>query len=446
MYHLIVSLTGLVIALGALYAFTRTRDGFHPAIIIAPPLGYVYCIWPILLDQDGSLQELFGLEPIEHVGLLYLVVIAAFFLGLVKMPGRRALFFIRHQKKLGDTLFTLTLTPTVRQRVFYLAIALGCLSFAAYADMLNNVGGFFAAYDSAKGGGRSRSGYIGEAVLLSFPAVLLLAISRQQRRVRFQDISLALLMIAPQLLQGTFGGRRGPLFLSLAALFIAWFVAKGTKPGLKVSLIGIAVIGFAVIIVMSQRQHIYLGSEEQFDLSRVTGVVEPKDIRHNDYVAGIAHVLKTDYQGNFYWGYRYLVTIFVRPIPRQLWPTKYQDVGADWVHKNYDEQVPVYVEAVGFAPPSGSAVGFIADIYSEFAWGVVVVTYLFGRAHAAVWRRHRIRGGMWTVLLIEMLILSIYIPTQSFSAWYHRFLFMGVSTFLVWQYWIARGKRTRRHQ
>jgi hypothetical protein len=42
-----------------------------------------------------------------------------------------------------------------------------------------------------------------------------------------------------------------------------------------------------------------------------------------------------------------------------------------------------------------------------------------------------------------MLALSIYLATQSFSAWAHRLLFIGVPTILLWKYWIA-GQVSRR--
>ena len=35
-----------------------------------------------------------------------------------------------------------------------------------------------------------------------------------------------------------------------------------------------------------------------------------------------------------------------------------------------------------------------------------------------------------------MVMLGIYLATQSYTAWAHRLMFIGVPTILVWRYWI----------
>jgi hypothetical protein len=70
---------------------------------------------------------------------------------------------------------------------------------------------------------------------------------------------------------------------------------------------------------------------------------------------------------------------------------------------------------------------------------VLPLFYLVGRAFAFVWRKHRLEGGLWTVILIEMLIPSVYLPSQSFSAWLHRVLIMVIVTVLVWNHWLKIG-------
>jgi len=447
MFDLIAFATALTIASGALYAYWRTRDAMHPAIIVAPVLGYVYGVWPLVINYAGDLERLFVPEELEYVAWLYLVSVMAFYVGMCRL--RKPAFAVprvsQHQFMQG--FFSLAMTPSVRKRLFTLAIALGIVAWAAYGYMIENVGGFLRAYSRYKGGGWASSGYIGEAVLLSFPAILLLALSRQgTKKVPVSDVLLALAIALPHLFQGTFGGRRGPLFLVLLVLLLAWYIARGQRPSLRKIVLGIAVIGLAVVVLQSQRRHIYLGSQGGFQAQRIVTLVRASEhLKTNDYVTGVSTVLTADYFDDFYLGKRYFVTIFVRPIPKQLWPTKYEDVGADWLTR-YDptEGGSEMLQAVGFLPAAGSAPGFIADIYHEFAWGGVIVVYLFGRGLSGLWRRHSLFGGIWTIVFAEAMILCVYLPTQSFSAWFHRFLFMSVISALVWRYWIGPTPRVFR--
>lgn len=440
-YNIILILTAMIPIMGAGYVVKKTRDYLHPAVVMMPLLVFMYSAWPLFQNRNLAIEYLIPREDLVFVAYLYLFGLLAFYLGVIRLPKERVLRFLRGQVDIQGYLFNITLNTRIRKKLYIIAVILGLLAVFSFITMITTVGGFVEAYDSAKGGGYAASGYIGEAVLLSFPAVIILAMSRSGRRLRPVDISFAILMILPQLIQGTFGGRRGPLFLSLVTLFICWYIVRQRKPALKTVLVAICLIGFSVVLVMSQRQHLYIGSGNEFKLERVADVLQVEDLRYSDYIAGVANVIKAEKENQFYYGYRHLVTLFIRPIPRQLWPTKYEDVGADWINERYIDQVPGFVRAVGFAPPSGSAIGFIADLYVEFNLGVFLAAFLFGWIFSAVWRRHRLRGGIWTVLFVEMMILSVYIPTQSFSAWYHRFLFLAIGTIVFWRYFVAKDLR-----
>jgi oligosaccharide repeat unit polymerase len=264
-----------------------------------------------------------------------------------------------------------------------------------------------------------------------------------------QDIALALLFAMPHLLQGTFGGRRGPIFLILCVLFLAWYTAKGKSPTLKEAMIGVGAVGLTVLLVWSQRQHLYLGAEDaEFQSSEFADRLLGEDLNEgNTFVAGAATIITADRFENFYWGYRYFVTFVIRPIPKQLWPTKYDDMGADWLYRYGDEEREIrYWEALGFRLPDGTAPGSIADGYLELSWGVVPLFFMIGLFYSYVWRRHRADGGFWTILLVVMLILSIYLATQSVTAWGHRLFYIGLTTFLVWKYWLGAPMKTRAPQ
>ena len=436
-------LTGLVIAIGALIAYWRTRDALHPAVIMAPPFFYFYCVWPFILDRNGDLEFYLPNDFYWHASIVFIAAIFALYVGLNSGPMRAV---VRRQSPSFAVLNRLPLL--IWRRYYSCALILGCIALVAYASLFDfNLGRFVRAYSTGKGGGYASSGYVGEATLLALPAVLMLALAVRLRdgRPNLQDIVLALLLVAPQLLHGTLGGRRGPLFMSLAVLFFSWFVARGRLPSIPQAIIAISLIGFAIIAVFANRQDVYIGSADRFDFTRAAHAIAGEINEGNEYVVATSTVETYRAMGDYFWGYRYFVTFFVRPVPRQMWPTKYEDMGAYWLTEvsKQEYQSKFYV-VVGFIPLPGSSSGSIADGFSEFSYGVIVMFFLLGAAYAFVWRRHRREGGFWTVLLFLMLALSIYLPTQSFSAWMARLMFMGVVGAILWRFWIG-PQATRRH-
>ena len=81
----------------------------------------------------------------------------------------------------------------------------------------------------------------------------------------------------------------------------------------------------------------------------------------------------------------------------------------------------------------------IADIYLEFSWGMLPFCYILGWGFSKTWSLHRMRGGEWTIVYSVMLALSVYLATQSFTAWAHRTLFICLPTIVLWRYWLRRG-------
>jgi|688.fasta_scaffold03483_10 hypothetical protein len=437
--------SAVVILLGAWLAYIKTRDPFHPAVILAPSLAFVYGFWPFSLNYNQGLQELLGSSNLVFVGSIYLFALLAFYAGLLRFPPSSALKRLRQIRLYANNPFNLNLPKTARRRLFAVSIVLGFLGLLAYINIITNVGGLVSAYSQAKGGGVAGSGYVGEGVLLSFPAILLLGLSRQGLgRLRLTDISLALFIATPHLLQGLLGGRRGPLFLVLAVLFLARFFARGKLPSLGASLAGFISIGFIILLVASQRQDLYLGSGGEFSMARLFDLfITPEDLETNDYVAGASSVIINNYTKDFTWGRDHLVNLLIRPIPRQLWPSKYEDAanifgyrvvegGGDWEH---------FADVLGFAPPKGSAVGFLSDLYGNFSFGVFLAVFFLGWFLAVLWSRHRLRGGVWSVVFAEAMILSVYLPTQSFSAFYQRLLIMSAITILVFKFYVKPGSQ-----
>ncbi len=446
MFEVICGLIVISCAIGSVAAYAVTRDALHPAVFVSPLFGYFYGVWPIILNADGELQALIDASYLTHAAILFLAAILAMFAGLLwrARANTEAMAMVG-----GGRGF---LVPPERAgRLFMLAVVLGLIAIVAYIIQLDNVGGFWRAYSRAKGGGRSDSGYIGEGILLSFPAILFLALAVRASggRIRLMHIVIATAVAMPHLLQGILGGRRGPLFIILSTLLFAWFIARGRRPSFTAMVASVAFLGLTMVVVKSQRHHIYIGSDGQFEFSRIfdaDGLSLGQPGSRNSYFTGVAQVLAADFYGDYYWGYRYLVTFFVRPIPKQLWSDKYADVGASWIEQNRnDRETGHYFSVVNEYLPRGVSGGAIADGYQEFWWGVVVMFFLIGRLFAYVYWKHRRSGGFWTVLLMLMLALGVYLPSQSFSAWLHRLMFMSFFTLVFWRLFVGRLSMSERN-
>jgi len=100
-----------------------------------------------------------------------------------------------------------------------------------------------------------------------------------------------------------------------------------------------------------------------------------------------------------------------------------------------------WLEAVGFRPLRGSSGGFVADAFVEFWWFGVAVCYFIGRLYGYCWTRSKLAGGVWTVVYVELLLLSVYLPSQSVGAWLHRALLLVVPTWILWKHLVLPMER-----
>jgi hypothetical protein len=249
--------------------------------------------------------------------------------------------------------------------------------------------------------------------------------------------------VLPNLVQGTFGGRRGPLFVSLFGLIVVWLVTRRTRPRLLAVMGAFAGVFLLVALIWSQRAFLYLGSDKELDWSAFQTTLALEEVSAgNNFIYGAGLVSAIRHSGQFTWGHKLAVNIFIRPIPKQLWPTKYEDVDATWVTNEYPGLAHLttgeWMNAVGWLPLQGSAAISITDLFAEFSWGAVVVMYLLGRGFYFLRSRGRSRGGVWDLLYFEALVVSIYLATQSFSAFYHRYLIMALPTIVVYRLWVRR--------
>jgi oligosaccharide repeat unit polymerase len=322
---------------------------------------------------------------------------------------------------------------------------LGLVANAAYWYGIANSGGFLAVYSQTKGHYSAGSGWINEMVNLGIPGSALLLFAWEGRRRYQRYLPLALFAVLPLLTHGFFGGRRGPTFIVLTTLLFGWYVASGKRARVWKVTLQLGLVGVFVLFLFSQRRYNAVGSELDLSLGRFIEKVLPAqspDVYHSDdtiFLYGYLNGIETT--GSYHWGQRYAATYVVRPIPRQIWPTKYEDLGLEWMANPRQGDFAgisetEWMDILGWVPVPGSAAGFIGDLFLEFSWGGLLGCFLFGWLFAWIWSQGARWGGVWTLLYMQLAALSVYVPTQSVSAVLHRFLLMAVPTVVLWRLYI----------
>lgn len=425
---LILTTVGVLGSMG--YAYARSRDPLHPLMYLGPMLIYIYVVRPAMLLANGDLQRFLSDDQLLFSQMLFTAGIGLFCVGLLA-AGQR-----------GKGQIRFTVTPVMRRRMFDLACVLGTFSLVAYWFAVFQSGGFFEVYSRAKAYVSAGSGWIDEMTNFSIPAAGLLLLSWQGKRRYRHHLWLAILFASPVLIHGLLGARRGPTFLILATLLVAWYVSSEKRISLWKVTTRFGLIAAVLFFLIANRKQIYIGSDFNVSFDKFWEQVAPAEADPADDTVFMYGFVNGIHQtGTHYWGLRYAATYLIRPIPRQIWPTKYDDLGLGWmVHQSEYAGISDshWKNVLGWVPVRGSAPGFIADWFLEFSWLGLIGCAAMGAFFGWLWKRATIGGGLWTLLYVQAAALSVYVPTQSVSAVFHRFLFMTVPTLLLWKFYIGR--------
>ena len=175
-----------------------------------------------------------------------------------------------------------------------------------------------------------------------------------------------------------------------AVLSLGRYMSRRKRPSLLLTCAAGLSLGFLMLFLVSNRQNIYLGSDRELTTD-VTSIVERPDTG-NEYIYGAGAILSAEQRNSFYWGWRYLAQVLIRPIPSSVWPTKYEDFGLPELRHNAGTGEG-FVETLGWEGADGSAPGLIADLWTEFHWLNLPALFLLGLLYGYAWRRAQMEGG-----------------------------------------------------
>lgn len=432
-FYTLVALTGLSLAYAFAQSVRHAGDPINPVVFLCPLLGYVYFYRPLTASLNGDLQPFFsGMPQLVHAQAVILACVVLLFLGIKRYFPRPP---YRHSGGRGAG----PLSQRSRRDCLRTGVTLGFLSTASFYYLIVQSGGFARVYGSAKGYAGAASGYLFEAPLLAFPAIIFLALAWRGSRIGIKRGALVLLVASPHLVQGLIGTRRGPIFMITITIILFLYITSDKAIKIRHTVAAVVFAGLLVVSVYSFRQYVYLGSDYDIDFGMVVDEVGGGNLNQMDaYIYNAGLIAASRDNERHFWGVRFFVQIFVRPIPRQLWPEKYSYFGMDWMDNLRGDMThgllwDEWYAAVGWTPFPGSTPGFTGDTYLEFSYLSFLFAYLLGMFYGRVWMAHRRGGVVWTVVYAICLILTVYLPTQGFAdAWAYRLLFMSAISGLVW--------------
>jgi hypothetical protein len=218
---------------------------------------------------------------------------------------------------------------------------------------------------------------------------------------------------------------------------MSWFLARGKRPSVFSLAVAGSTLGFLMLFLVTNRDHICLKCDLKLttDMSTVTSSVD----EGNEYIFGTGCVAASRVTNKCYWGRRYLAQVTVRPIPRQIWPTKYEDTGLGDLLQNAGVAGRGLMAVMGWGEVPGAAASMVADLWVEFSWLELPVAFLLGWGFGRVWRLGVTEMGFWMTEYVILCILSVYFVSQSGEAVISRSVILTVPAILTWRMSRIRG-------
>lgn len=439
-----------VVAAGTLWGAYKRNDTFHPLVYLMPMAGYLYVYLPLVMKANGQLQQHFSMEEVAFVQGLNLVCVVALFLGVV--VGDRGL--CRDPDRVS--VFTIELTPQRRQIVRKIGIVLGTAGAGIFLIGIVYIGGFEAAFDSPKGGGWAPTGYLRDLKLLIIPAIVLLYLSNRGQQWSSSSKILVGIFSIPLFARAFLATSRGWLFMGAAALVGGWYIVHNRRPRLVTTLAGGVVLWILMMVLVSYRGEIYIGSDFfTGDRPSVTTMIteavnrtEESGGYGNEFIYSVYAIQLAREENDIYYGRRYLTYTVIRPIPSLVWPNKYSDVGTQGIVRNAGTLGEENTDGIYENFPNGIYPGIVGDLFVEFGWGGIPAIFFFGWVYGTVWRRYLVEGGQWTVVYAGIFAMSVFAMMQTIAAAYiARILIITAPTLFLWWRWMPRSDlKARRAQ
>ena len=439
---------------GFALAIFKYKDTLHPLAFLMPMAAFIYVYMPLDATCQMMLNNSFSHAQIGFVQMINFLSLAALIIGCYygseRPPTRRRI-------TTGVSIKTVS-APGEAERITQIGMMLGVVASLIFWVNIYFQGGLIATFSGVKGGSLAAdSGYFRDPAFWAVSAALLLLLGAAKLKARFWHYFGVAVFMIPLFLQGILGSHRGPTFMGLVSIGAGWYLTRGKRPSLVTLLVGSGAIGFLLLCLVTFRDDIYIGSNllSKLSLKSATEAVDAKLSKEdygNEAFYGANVILSAREKDRHYWGQRFATIVFIRPIPKQLWPNKYADVGmADY---EFNVGLGSADQLIADVPP-GAATGFVADIYLEFAWGGLIVCGLIGWYYGRCWRTACASDSFGIINYGCLAAFSIFFVAQTMEAILSRYLVVIVPTAILWRIFVSQpqfqsvpkktSKRRNRH-
>jgi hypothetical protein len=222
---------------------------------------------------------------------------------------------------------------------------------------------------------------------------------------------------------------------------MGWYLTRRRRPASIAVILAGACLGYLVLFLVTNRGSIHLGADLDDNMSTdVSGIVESADTG-NEYIYGAGSVFAAERRDHYFWGRRYLAQLLVRPIPRSVWPTKYEDFGVPELLENAGTGEG-FADALGWKGAEGSAPGIVADTWIEFHWLNIPFLFLLGLIYGSTWKKAVQLGGPWNTQYAILSALSIYMVMQTMEAIIFRAALLSIPAWATWN-WALKASAER---
>lgn len=364
---LYLSVAAVACFAGGLTSLMARRSWLDIGVVSAIACAAFYVLLPAYTLALPGLELYVMTEWVASYLRTSALFIGFFFIGL--LPFRKI--------KVAERPF-----PFSPSSLYRIGSALAILAGGVFLWNLLAQGGVEAVYGRAYGGAWADSGYLREAPLLAVPAAisLALAIRRSRGRPSWRDGLVLVLCLLPLLTHGFLGARRGYIFMGIAALGASAVVSGLVKARLILVAPLVIIMFVTMVTVVSNRQNLYVGGSWEIE----NDPMEIFELREGqEFVFATALHEAASQRVRPYYGGRYLTVLLIRPIPKQLWPTKYEDASNIFGIPNLEREGQYLPSSdfswvTGWTQETGSAPGLIADVYIEFGGLGAIFMFLFG--------------------------------------------------------------------
>jgi oligosaccharide repeat unit polymerase len=415
----LICITALLCGFAMLRAWSTYHDVFHPLVLITPMFAFMYVLMPLWLINDNRTYSYVNEDQCIFAQTIIILGLFAFIIGCLASSQGQSTQLRQGRIQSYD-----------RVRLQKGAYFLGSIGVLAWVYGIQNAGGILNVFSESKGMGWSDVGYIRDAAYLMIVAQLVL-LSREAFDPKNKRWIVAVICFAvPYLLQGLLGAQRGPTMLVVGSLGLSWYLAQQKRPPLALLMGGAAGLAFLMLFLVTNRGNIHLGSDAELNTDVSSFFAADNS---NEYIFGVGCIISSNATGDFFWGRRYLAQILVRPVPHQIWPTKYADFGVPEIEHNAGVAGPGLEAIMGWKEELGAAAGMIADVWVEFSWLCIPFLGVIGWMTGYVWRRAVEEGEHWNTVFTVMCLLSVYFVSQSGEAVIFRLLILIIPANIVWR-------------